>query len=209
MVHERTKVKFCGMVKSQDIEMANGLLPDYAGFVFAKKSKRCISSERAKELKARLLPDIRAVGVFVNEKPDLVAGLLNEGVIDLAQLHGDEDDTYIRQLKKLTEKPVMQAFLIRDRKDLERAQRSPADMILMDAGAGSGAVFDWKLVGRFDRPYFLAGGLSADNVAAAISILHPYGVDVSSGIEVSGAKNKEKMTAFMEAVRKAEEDDGK
>lgn len=202
-----TRVKFCGITRSKEIELANELKPEYIGFVFAEKSKRYITYERAKELKAQLLPDIKAVGVFVNENPEYVAQLLDEGVIDIAQLHGNEDEIYIGQLKKITDKPVIQAFLIRNEKDLKRAEESPADMVLMDAGAGSGTVFDWGLIRRFDRPYFLAGGLSAENVSKAISILHPYGVDVSSGIETEGAKDKDKMTAFMEAVRKVEQRD--
>ncbi len=203
-----SKVKFCGMTKIEDIKLANECKPDYTGFVFAKESKRYLSFEKAKLLKAQLLPDIKAVGVFVNEKPECVAKLLSEGVIDMAQLHGNEDVNYIRQLKELTVKPIIQAFLVHSLSDLERAERSPADMVLLDAGAGSGTVFDWGLLKGFDRPYFLAGGLNPENVSAAILMLHPYGVDVSSGIEAFGSKNKEKMTAFLEAVRKVEQRNG-
>lgn len=203
-----TKIKFCGMTKSEDIKKANECKPDYVGFVFADKSKRALSVEKARILKSQLLPEIKAVGVFVNEKPETVAKLLYEGVIDIAQLHGTEDAHYIRQLKTLINKPVIQAFFIEDEKDLERARESLSDMVLLDAGAGSGRVFDWKLIQNFDRPYFLAGGLSEENVVDAITMLHPYGVDVSSGIEAFGMKNKEKMTAFMEAVRKAEQRNG-
>lgn len=94
--------------------------------------------------------------------------------------------------------------MIYNRNDLQRAEKSFADMVLLDAGAGSGNVFDWELIKNFERPYFLAGGLSKDNVSEAIIMLKPYGVDVSSGIETCGIKDKEKMTAFMKAVRKAE-----
>ncbi len=203
-----TKIKFCGMTKNQDIQLANEMQPDYIGFVFAKKSKRYLSFEKAKELKAKLSPDIQAVGVFVNEEVQRVADLLREGVIDVAQLHGKEDENYIRQLKTLTHKPVIQAFLIRDVEDLKMAKQSLADMILLDAGAGSGTCFDWELIKNFQRPYFLAGGLSRENVPEAVRMLHPYGVDVSSGIEAYGSKNKEKMTAFIKAVRKAENKNG-
>lgn len=203
-----TKVKFCGMTKIGDIYLANECKPDYVGFVFAKESKRYISFEKAKCLKESLLPGIKAVGVFVDEKPQSVARLLEEGVIDVAQLHGSENENYIRQLKKLTDKPILQAFLIHNREDLERAEQSFADGILLDAGAGSGRVFDWEVIKNFDRPYFLAGGLSEENVSEAVAMLHPYGVDVSSGIETCGSKSKDKMTAFIEAVRKAEQRNG-
>lgn len=205
---DMTKVKFCGMTRREDIEPANACKPDYVGFVFAKESKRYLSYEKAKILKSGLLPDMKAVGVFVNEKPEYIIKLLSEGIIDAVQLHGNEDEGYIRQLKGLTDTTIIQAVLIRNKKDLERAEKSTADRILLDAGAGSGTVFDWELIRNFDRPYFLAGGLSEKNVGEAIVSLHPYGVDVSSGIEVGGMKNKEKMAAFMRAVRKAEQNNG-
>ncbi len=204
-----TKIKFCGMTRSEDIEFANELKPDYVGFVFAKNSKRYLSFEKARILKKQLLPDIKAVGVFVNEEPQCIANLLNEGVIDVAQLHGNEDENDIRKLRTLTDKPLLQAFLIHNRKDIERADQSLADRVLLDAGAGSGNVFDWELIRSFERPYFLAGGLNPENVSEAIAKLHPYGLDISSGIETGGIKNKDKMTAFMAAVRKVEQKDGK
>ncbi len=202
------KIKFCGMARSEDIEFANELKPDYVGFVFAKNSKRYLSFEKARILKKQLLPDIKVVGVFVNEEPQCIANLLNEGVIDVAQLHGDEDENDIRKLRTLTDKPLLQAFLIHNRKDIERAEQSLADWILLDAGAGSGKVFDWELIKSFRRQYFLAGGLNPENVSEAIAKLHPYGLDVSSGIETDGIKDKEKMTAFMAVIRKVEQNDG-
>lgn len=199
-----TKIKFCGMTRVEDMEMANEYRPDYVGFVFAKNSKRYLSPEQARILKSLLLPGIPAVGVFTNDKPDCIARLLTEGIIDVAQLHGNEDGYYIQNLKALTDKPVIQAFMVHNRDDLEQAEKSLADQILLDAGAGSGTTFDWELLKDFNRPYFLAGGLSKENVSDAVRMLQPYGVDVSSGIEVCGVKNKEKMAAFIEAVRKAE-----
>lgn len=203
-----TKIKFCGMTRSEDIKYANECKPDYVGFVFAKKSKRYLSFEEARKLREQLLPDIKAVGVFTNEKPEYILRLIKEGIIDAVQLHGNEDEDYIRQLRTLTDIPVIQAFLIHNVRDLERAKKSSANMILLDAGAGSGAVFDWELIKNFNRPYFLAGGLSEKNISDAIIMLNPYGVDVSSGIEACGIKNKEKMTAFMENIRKVEQRNG-
>ena len=196
-----TKIKLCGLSQACDIEGANLLQPDYVGFVFARKSRRCVAPEQARELKKLLRPEIRAVGVFVDETPESVARLLNSGVIDLAQLHGSEDAEYIRRLRGLTGSPLIQAFRVRSKEDLCRAAASTADEILLDAGAGTGTVFDWSLLRNMERRYFLAGGLSPENVREAIRDLHPYGVDVSSGIETDALKDRRKMAAFVAAVR--------
>ncbi|MER2235236.1 MAG: phosphoribosylanthranilate isomerase [Candidatus Limivicinus sp.] len=196
-----TRIKLCGLTRPCDIEAANRLKPDYIGFVFAKKSRRYVSPEQAEALKKQLSPEIRAVGVFVSEDPDTVAGLLNRGIIDLAQLHGSEDEAYLTRLRDLTDRPLLQAFRVAGEEDLHRAESSSADGILLDAGAGDGAVFDWKLLKGWSRPYFLAGGLEPGNVREAIRMLQPWGVDVSSGIETDGKKDPEKMAAFVTAVR--------
>lgn len=196
-----TKIKLCGLSRPCDIEAANALRPEYVGFVFAAGSKRRISFERAAQLRRRLSPAIRAVGVFVDETAETVARLLNGGVIDLAQLHGREDETYIRQLKGRTEKPIIQAFRIQAAGDIAAAAQSGADYILLDSGAGSGDLFDWQLLRGIDRPYFLAGGLTCANVRTAVRTLHPFAVDVSSGVETGGLKDHTKMAAFVSAVR--------
>lgn len=196
-----TKIKLCGLKRIADIQAVNQLKPDYIGFVFAPKSKRCISQEMAADLRSILDPDITAVGVFVNEEPETVARLLNSGIIDAAQLHGTEDESYLGKLKELTDKPLVKAFRIREKADLITAQTSSADCVLLDAGAGDGITFDWDLLDHFDRPYFLAGGLTPENVHRAIECCHPYAVDVSSGIETGGYKDKIKMEAFVLAVR--------
>ena len=196
-----TKIKLCGLSRACDVEEANLLQPDYVGFVFARKSRRCVTPEQASELKKLLWPEIQAVGVFVNETPESVARLLNSGGIDLAQLHGNEDAEYIRRLRSLTGKPLIQAFRVMSKEDLRRAAASMADEILLDAGAGTGTVFDWSLLKNPERRYFLAGGLNPENVREAIRDLHPYGVDVSSGIETDALKDRTKMAAFVAAVR--------
>lgn len=196
-----TRIKLCGLTRPQDIETANELEPDYIGFVFAKASRRYVGAE-AGTLKALLKPGIMVVGVFVNEEPEKVAELIRGGVIDMAQLHGQEDEAYIRRLRSMTHAPLIKAFRIDTEKDLAEARRSSADMILLDSGdGGTGTTFDWRLLRRMDRPYLLAGGLRPDNVAQAIESLHPYGVDVSSGIETNKIKDAEKMRAFVRAVR--------
>ena len=197
-----TKIKFCGLSRNCDIETANALSPDYVGFVFAKNSRRCVSFAQAKELKALLAPGILTVGVFVNEDPRTVAAFLEAGVIDAAQLHGDEDTDYIRGLKSLTKAPLIKAFGLRSIRDLPAVERCPADLVLLDSpGGGTGRLFDWQLLENIQRPYFLARSLSAENVGEAIARLRPFGVDVSSGIETGGYKDREKMTAFAAAVR--------
>ncbi len=199
-----TKIKLCGLSRAADIDAANALRPDYIGFVFAEKSRRFVSYERAAELKKRLDPGISAVGVFVDAPAADVAALLCGGVIELAQLHGHEDAAYIERLRALTDKPLIQAFRIGNAEDVRRAAESPADYILLDAGAGDGKRFAWTLAQGVQRPYFLAGGLTPENAAEAAALLHPYALDVSSGIESDGRKDPEKMRAFVRAVRRTE-----
>ena len=154
----KMKLKLCGLSRPQDIEAANALMPDYVGFVFARKSRRYISPETAAALRNLLHPGIQAVGVFTDEKPELVAALVRDHIIDVIQLHGHEDRDYISYLRTLTSAPIIQAVCIRDESDLERAQESSADLILLDSAAGgSGVSFDWSILSRVTRPYFLAG----------------------------------------------------
>lgn len=200
-----TQIKLCGLTRECDIEVVNELKPDYIGFVFAVKSKRYVTPEKAFLLKNMLHPEIKAVGVFVREDVKVVADLLNQGIIDIAQLHGGESEEYIGQLRSLTEKPVFQAFRIETEEDILKAEKSSADRILLDSGkGGTGTVFNWNLIKHLDRPYFLAGGLDLTNVEEALEKLKPFGVDVSSGIETDGLKDKDKMKAFVQAVRKGE-----
>ena len=197
-----TKIKFCGLTRTGDIEAANELKPDYIGFVFWPKSKRAVTAGEAKILKSKLDPSIKAVGVFVDEDIEVVKSLLNDDIIDIAQLHGHEDEDYINGLKKASGKPVIKAFRIRSEEDIRKAEASPADLVLLDAGMGDGVTFDWSLIKNTGRPYFLAGGLDPDNAADAVRTLHPYALDVSSGIETDGLKDTNKMAAFAASVRK-------
>ena len=202
--HPVTKIKFCGLRRPCDIEAANELGVDYAGFVFAEKSRRFVSKEQAAALKALLSPKIKAVGVFVDEKAEKIAELCKEGIIDAVQLHGNESEDHIKSLRALTHVPVIRAFRISGEEDMKEAVRSSADIILLDSGAGTGTVFDWKLLRGMERPFFLAGGLDPFNVSEAVRALHPFGVDVSSGIETEGFKDINRMKAFKEAVIKGE-----
>lgn len=199
-----THIKLCGMMRPADIKGANALKPDMIGFVFAEKSRRAVSPEQAAALKSRLDAQIRAVGVFVDEDPENIAELFHTGVIDIAQLHGSETAAVVARVKTLTagQCPVIQAVAMRAAADVDRAESSPADLILLDAqGGGTGRAFNWALAKKVQRPYLLAGGLSADNIDAALQTLSPWGVDVSSGIEKGGYKDRTKMARFVEKVR--------
>lgn len=201
-----TAVKFCGLTRPQDIEIANRLMPQLIGFVFAPKSKRYIEPHRAQRLKSLLHSDIRTVGVFVNAPCGEIADLAERGIIDIIQLHGNEDARCIAALRTVTKCPILQAFSVTTTEDVKRAERSSADMILLDApGGGTGTPFAWDLIHCMKRPYFLAGGLHPRNVSDALRTLRPYGVDVSSGIEENGVKSKDKMAEFLAAVRKEDE----
>ena len=197
-------VKFCGLSRPQDIIAANELGCDYVGFVFAKKSRRYIDFDKANELKKMLDPRISAVGVFVNEETHVIYELASSKTIDIIQLHGNEDEEYIEKIRRYTEKPIIKAFCIESKEDAEAACKSSADHILLDSGKGTGKTFDWGLIKGIQRPYFLAGGLDSENVFKAVKELHPFALDVSSGVEINGRKDLAKMAAFMEAVRKSE-----
>lgn len=199
-----TKLKLCGLSRSCDIEAANRLKPDYIGFVFAKKSRRYIDPAQARALRAGLDKGISPVGVFVNESPEAIADLVHSGTIDVVQLHGSEDEAFLRKLLGLVSCPIIKAFSVKTPQDVRIACESSADFILLDSGGGgTGMVFDWNLLEPIRRPWFLAGGLSPENAADAIRRLAPYGVDVSSGIETDGVKDRQKMNDFVRAVRGA------
>lgn len=205
MDKQDVKVKMCGMMRAEDILAANELAPDFVGCILAKGFRRTVSEEDAARFRSSLLPSIPLVGVFVNDPPKRAAELLNDGVINIAQLHGDEDNDYIDRLRVLTDGvcPIIKAFKVCSENDILKASGSSADLVLLDSGTGSGKNFDVSLIGSFARPYLLAGGLTPDNVAEAVRTLRPYGVDVSSGIETDGHKDPDRMRKFMEAVRAA------
>ena len=198
-----TKIKICGLRRMEDIQAVNEAKPDFCGFVIeVPGSFRSVTVSQAKELAAELDRDIQAVGVFVNAPETLAAELLNQGIISMAQLHGQEDETYIRRLRKLTDRPLIKAFSVRTRKDAEKAMESTADYILLDQGSGgTGIPFDWSLLPVIERPFFLAGGLGEDNLETAVHRLHPYAVDLSSGVETDMWKDPVKIKKAVDIVR--------
>ena len=224
------KIKICGLRREEDIRIINELKPEYVGFVFYEKSKRNVTEEQAERFRNMLFRDIISVGVFVDADLEKVARLLGKGVISIAQLHGHESGEYIKELRRMVTlnsendrsfssfNPVMKsptrrhspkiikAFLVRGEEDIRQAEKSTADYILFDQGLGSGETFDWdmaqELLRDFPKPYFLAGGLDENNVREAIEKLHPYVVDISSKVETEGFKDREKIKAFIDAVRR-------
>ena len=197
-----TKIKLCGMKSALDIEYANELKPEYVGFIFFPKSRRYVTPEKAAELRPRLDSSIISVGVFVDEDIDTIADIVKAGTIGAVQLHGNEDDDYIAKLREKTDVTIVEAFKVKTVEDIEASKKSTADFILLDSGAGSGKTFEHGLIQNVDRPFFLAGGLYPENVVEAINKYEPYAVDVSSSLETAGFKDKQKMTAFVKAVRK-------
>ncbi len=200
-----TKIKLCGLRQLCDIEYANEILPEYIGFIFAKESKRYISPEDAYTLRKYLNNAIAPVGVFRNDDMKVISKLANDGIIDIIQLHGNEDEEYIKQLRTLTDATIIKAFQIKNISDINKANECSVDYVLLDSSGGSGETFDHSFICDIKRDFFLAGGMSAGNIAEIIRKFRPFAVDVSSAIEtVAGNKDKEKMAEFVSAVRKAD-----
>ena len=202
---QNTMIKICGLKRPEDIQSVNLAKPDFCGFIVEfPRSSRCVSRELLAELTAQLDPEIIPVGVFVNAPAELPAELAESGVIRAIQLHGQEDEDYIRRLRKLIggDIPVIQAFSVQTVEDLQRAEESSADYVLLDQGSGgTGKTFDWSLAEGFTRPFLLAGGLSTDNLAEAIERLSPWAVDLSSSLEIGGLKDREKIIEAVNIVR--------
>lgn len=212
------KIKLCGMMKPCDIEYANRVKPDLVGFIFAN-TRRKISSAQAKQFREALDAEIPAVGVFVNEDISVITSLVQNGCIDMIQLHGEEDADYIRRLREICDVPVIKAVKVQMVEQIRQAAALPVDYLLLDTYrkgvlGGTGEAFDWELLREakivagdtaegelFGKPYFLAGGLHAGNLREAAA-LGSYGLDVSSGIETDGSKDFTKMVEVMELVRK-------
>ncbi|MDD3221880.1 MAG: phosphoribosylanthranilate isomerase [Clostridia bacterium] len=203
------QIKICGLRRREDIEGVNQLDINDAGFVFAK-SPRQIEEAQAKELRQMLRPDITSVGVFVNEEPERIVKLVQQGIIQKVQLHGDEDKAYIQKLKKEITCPVIKAVRVRDdRESVVCAEKIGADMLLLDTyipgqRGGSGQTFDLKMVPELTLPWYMAGGLTPENISFRLEEIIPYGVDISSGVETDGYKDINKVKKFVKEVRNFE-----
>lgn len=205
-------------MKPCDIEYANRVKPDFVGFIFAN-TRRKISAAQAKQFRKALDAEISAVGVFVNEDISVITSLVQDGCIDMIQLHGEEDADYIRRLHEICDVPVIKAVKVQTVEQIRQAAALPVDYLLLDTYrkgvlGGTGEAFDWELLREakaaagdtaegelFGKPYFLAGGLHVGNLREAAA-LGSYGLDVSSGIETDGSKDFDKMVEVMELVRK-------
>ena len=208
-----TKVKICGLTRIEDIECANKIQPDYIGMVFYAKSKRAVTMEQAASLKAALDKSIKAVGVFVNAELSFIAHLAQAGTIDVIQLHGDEDEAYIEKLRQQVaplDVPIIKAIRVQSEESLQNLGQYPVDFFLFDTYkpglyGGTGERFNLELEQvKIPKPYFIAGGLDASNVAHVIAENpHAYAVDVSGGVEDSatGLKDAQKMADFVAQVK--------
>lgn len=210
------KIKICGLRREEDVIYVNQYKLDFVGFVFAEKSKRRVTKEEAVALRKLLDKAIIPVGVFVNGEIAHVADCVESGAIDVVQLHGDEDNAYIEKLRKrLPETQIIRAIRVATKEDVIRGREIPADYLLYDtyqAGqmGGTGQRFDWsvlKVLEEWDKPYFLAGGITPDNVSQALRLSEsfakmPYALDVSSGVETEGFKDRDKIAGLMKSGRK-------
>lgn len=202
------KVKICGIKNLQDVQAVNKHKPDFAGFVFYPLSKRYVSLIVARRLKAALNRHIKTVGVFVNAPVEEIAAAAELGIIDLVQLHGDEGNAYIAELKKICKLPIIKVVRVQDENDIKRADYYNCDYLLFDtysqsAYGGTGRQFNTQLLKgvKIHKPYFIAGGLNADNVRRALKGLKPFAADVSGGVETDGGKDAMKIKAFIKQVK--------
>ena len=197
------KIKICGIRRFEDIEIVNKYKPDYIGFVFAD-TKRYVSHELAYKLKQKLAPEIISVGVFVDEDKEKILKLFKNKTIKVAQLHGNESEEYIVELKKKTDYGliIIKAIEMSEDTDLLDYDSSHADYLLLDSGKGSGKTFDWNLIKKdLKKDIFLAGGLNSENVNQAIEEFNPYAIDLSSSLEVNGFKDETKIKEIMELIK--------
>jgi len=195
------KIKICGLSSPCDIESVNAEKPEYIGFVFAQ-SRRKVTRIQAANLRKILSPDIIPIGIFVDETIPNIVPLVSDGIIDIIQLHGSEDEEYIQNLRRLTDKPIIKAIGVQKKEDVQKWSATTADYLLLDhTSGGTGKTFDWDLIGEIRNSYFLAGGLNPENVTQAIQKTAPYAVDVSSGVETEGKKDPVKIREFIRRIR--------
>ena len=205
-------IKVCGLRRTEDIEYANLLKPDYVGFIFAD-SKRQVSKEEAKEFKEELNSEIKTVGIFVNQGIDDIIDIVNLIELDVVQLHGDEDQIYIDKLREKlksvkTDTEIWKAIRVKNQMSLEKIKSLKVDGILLDtysikAYGGLGESFDWDMVKnlKLDVKLILAGGIDENNIKEAKDKIAPDIIDVSSGVETDGMKDYKKMKLLIERGR--------
>lgn len=195
-------IKLCGMTRTEDIQAINAAKPTFCGFIInVPKSKRSLTPAQQANLVTNLSASIFSVGVLVDEPIESAVSLAQSDCFDALQLHGNEDNSYIQAIKKQISIPIIQAFQIHEGFNFGIVENSLADMVLLDSGSGSGKPFAWNIVPQTIRPFFLAGGLTPQTIPQAIKHVHPWGLDLSSGIERNGYKDKEKIMEAVAAVK--------
>ena len=209
----QVKIKICGLRTPADVAAVNAALPEYAGFIFVPMRRRYVAPAQAEILCQQLDPRIRPVGVFVDARVEEILEVLTHCPLDMVQLHGTEDNDYIAMLRAAYRDRfavesrnlcIVKAFRVEGADDIRRAEASAADEILLDHGTGgTGERFDWTLLQHCRRRFFLAGGLTPDNVEDAIRVAQPYAVDASSSLESDGRKDPEKIRRFVAAIRRS------
>ena len=194
MIYSEKKIKICGLTRKEDVLALNCYKPDYAGFVFAP-GKRQLTSRQAAFLRNDLLPEIPAVGVFVNSPADEIISLVKSDIIQLIQLHGDESEAEILELKDKLDRPVpiIKAIRVQSAQEILEAETLSADYLLLDSyvigiQGGSGTSFDWTMIPTIKKPWFLAGGVGMPNIVGALKT-EAFCLDVSSLVETEGRKD--------------------
>ena len=201
-------VKICGLTNEADAEFAVRCGADYLGFVLYPKSARYVAPASLRRITASLPPGVRTVGVFVNSSSDEVLEVMDSCGLDIAQLHGGEPPSVAHALGP---ERVWKAFSLTRSQDLVAAQAFPAAVVVVDTmepgrPGGTGKLGNWALAANLaaQRPMFLAGGLTPDNVAEAVARVKPLGVDVSSGVEIApGRKDHDRLQRFISQARSA------
>ena len=197
------KIKICGLSRDVDAEFVNAAKPDFVGFIIGVPfSKRNIDINRAERMRSLIDEKIPTIGVFINYPIKDIAQLVNRGIINIVQLHGSEDEEYIKSLRKLIpHTEIWKAFVVKSADDISNAEKSSADRVLLDSGTGCGKTFDWSAVSEINREFILAGGLNSENIPNAISQVNPWAVDLSSGVETGGVKDREKILKAVKAAK--------
>lgn len=199
----KTRIKICGLRRKEDIDGVNEARPDYCGFILnVPASRRSIDPEQLGMLMEDLDPAVVPTGVFVNEETETILRIVRERHIRMVQLHGQESEEMIREIQQKAGIPVIKAFSVKEKKDVEQALGSPADYLLFDCGSGgTGKTFDWSCLEDVERPYFLAGGIGTHNMEEALTRFHPFAIDLSSSVETDGVKDRKKVAEAVQMLR--------
>ncbi len=201
-----TKIKICGIRRTKDAEFLNSYPPDYTGFILSQQFKRSISYEQLENISKALTGKIKRVGVFVNESYEYI--MRYAPLLDVVQLHGNENNDLILRLKKSTSCEIWKAVRVKSEDDIVAACALSADKLVLDSFSdnsygGTGKTADWSLIKNTDisKPFFIAGGINEENCISVINTLNPYGIDLSSSVETNGYKDESKIKKIILKLR--------